>query len=171
MQPDFLAVNPGATVPVLVTDDDVVLTENAGIVAYLDAAFPEPPLLGRSPSERGLVAMWTAIAEFQGVLPVAEALRNASPHMKGRALPGPDNYAQIPELAVRGLARLDRFFDLLETRLQDSRFLALETLSYADITTFVFVDFARVVKRRIPEGNAATLAWFDGIAARDSAQA
>ena len=39
----------------------------------------------------------------------------------------------------------------------------------ADITAFVFVDFARVIKARIPEGNAATQAWFDRIKARPSA--
>ena len=33
-----------------------------------------------------------------------EALRNATPGLKGRALPGPDDYEQIPALAERGRA-------------------------------------------------------------------
>jgi glutathione S-transferase len=171
LSPEFLAVNPRGTVPVLVTEGGTVLTENQGIVAYLDAAFPEVPLLGRTPDERGLVAMWTALTELQGGQPIAEALRNGNPHMKGRALTGPADVAQIPELAARGMARVAGFFDLLETRLQESPYLATDHLTFADISAFVFVDFARVIKRRIPEGNAATLDWFERISARESAQA
>ncbi|SDE39949.1 glutathione S-transferase [Ruegeria marina] len=169
--PEFKAVNPRATIPVLVTDEGTVLTENLGIAAYLEARFPEPPLMGRTADEKGLVMMWNAIAEQQGGMPVAEALRNAHPAFKDRAIPGPANYAQIPELAQRGLDRIGRFFDLLEERLQASLYIACDHFTLADISTFVFVDFARVVKMRVPEANAATWAWYEGIKARPSAQA
>lgn len=169
LKPEFLAVNPRGTIPVLVTDDGTVLTENQGIAAYLEAFCPDPPLLGRTPEETGLVWMWNAIAEQQGGLPIAEALRNGNPRMAGRAIPGPVNFEQIPELAARGLARIDLFFALLEKRLQESAYLATDHLTLADITAFIFVDFARVVKKRIPEKNTASRAWFDGIASRPSA--
>ncbi|SMO88218.1 glutathione S-transferase [Ruegeria faecimaris] len=166
----FLAVNPNATIPVLVTDEGATLTENLGIAAYLEARFPEPPLMGRTPDEKGLVLMWNSIVEQQGGVPIAEALRNTHPAFKDRAIPGPANYAQIPELAQRGTARVGRFFDLLETRLKDSAFVAGAEFTLADISTFVFVDFARVIKMRIPQENTATLSWFDKIASRPSAQ-
>lgn len=169
LRPEFLAVNPRATVPVLVTDTGVTLTENLGIAAYLDAAFPEKPLLGRDPVEKGLVAMWNAIAETQGGLPIAEALRNGNPHMKDRAVTGQVNYPQIPELAERGLVRARAFFDILEDRLGESPFLATDHLTLADITAFVFTDFARVIKLRIPQTHKATQTWFDNIKARPSA--
>ncbi|MCP4818242.1 MAG: glutathione S-transferase, partial [Shimia sp.] len=107
--------------------------------------------------------------EFHAGMAIAEALRNSSPALKGRALPGAVDYAQIPELAERGIARLGRFFDTLETRLGESDFLAGDTFTFADITGFVFCDFARIVKQGIPEGNAASRAWFDKIKARPSA--
>ncbi len=166
---DFLAVNPRATVPVLVTETGTVLGENLGIAAYLEAAFPEPPLMGETPEEKGLVLMWNAMAEQNGGLPIAETLRNSNPHMKGRAIPGPENYEQIPELAARGRARVAKFFDLLEERLQDSPYLACDRFTLADITGFVMVDFARVIKERIPEANTATQDWFDRIKQRPSA--
>ncbi|UYV38577.1 glutathione S-transferase [Rhodobacteraceae bacterium D3-12] len=166
----FLAINPRATVPVLVTDDGTTLTENIAIAAYLDARFPEPPLLGSTPDERGEIAMWNAIAEGQCGMPVAETLRNSHPAMKGRALPGPLDLEQIPELAARGQQRLGAFFDLLEERLQNSAWVGGAQFSVADITAYVFVDFARVVKTRIPEANTATRAWYDGMAARPSAK-
>ncbi|GAA6201885.1 glutathione S-transferase [Aquicoccus sp. SU-CL01552] len=166
---DFLAVNPRGTIPVLVTDDGTVLSENLGIAAYLEAAFPEPPLMGVTPEEKGLVMMWNAIVEQQGGMPIAEVLRNTNPHMKGRAIPGPQDFEQIPELAERGRARVGFFFDQLEERLQHSPWLAGERFTLADITGFVFVDFARVIRARIPEDNSATLDWFDRIKARPSA--
>ncbi|MFV1601153.1 MULTISPECIES: glutathione S-transferase family protein [unclassified Phaeobacter] len=166
----FRAVNPQATLPVLVTDDGLTLTENLGIAAYLEALHPEPPLMGRTPAEKGQVLMWHAIVEAQCGLPIAEALRNSHPAFAHRAIPGPEDHAQIPELAERGLARTARFFDLLEARLQQSVFVALDDLTLADIAAFVFVDFARVIKMRIPADNTATRAWYDRIAERPSAR-
>ena len=37
----YRQINPACTVPALQVDDGVVLTENAGIAAYLEAAYPE----------------------------------------------------------------------------------------------------------------------------------
>lgn len=169
LSPDFLAINPLATVPVLVTDDGTTLSENTGIAAYLEAAFPDKPLLGRTPEETGKVWMWNSICEQQGGQAVAEALRNGNPHMAGRALTGKRNVEQIPALAARGLARIDDFYDLLETRLTESPWIATDTFTMADITAFVFVSFSRVVQKSIPEGNAATQDWFDRVKSRPSA--
>ncbi|MBJ6372591.1 glutathione S-transferase family protein [Sedimentitalea arenosa] len=169
LKPEFLAVNPRATIPVLVTDAGTVLVENVAIAGFLEAAYPEPPLMGRTADERGLVLMWNAIAEQNCGMAVGEAFRNSHPAMKGRALPGPQDYDQIPELAERGRARLSVFFDDLEKRLGESPFIATDHLTLADISAFVFIDFARVIKTRIPEGNTATRTWFDNIAARPSA--
>ena len=62
--------------------------------------------------------------------------------MANRALPGPKDYAQIPELAQRGLARAQDFFTALDARLQGREFIAGERFSVADITAVVAVDFA-----------------------------
>ncbi|MDE4133099.1 glutathione S-transferase [Phaeobacter sp. QD34_3] len=166
----FLAVNPRATIPVLITDAGTALTENLGIAAYLEAAYPEPPLMGRNADEKGLVLMWNSIVEQQGGAPIAEVLRNTHPAFENRAIPGPDHYAQIPALAERGQLRTARFFDLLEERLRESPYLATDHFTLADISAFVFVDFARVIKIRVPEANSATLAWQEAIRERPSAQ-
>ena len=113
----FRQVNPQCTVPALRTDHGLVLTDNAGISAYLEARFPDPPLLGATPEEKAEVASWNWRMEFEGLMAVAEALRNSTPAMAHRALPGAVDFAQIPALAERGLARVDLFLDLLNKRL------------------------------------------------------
>ena len=67
--PEFLAVNPLATVPVLVTDNGVTLSENIAIATYLEALHPEPALMGTTPEERALVMMWNTIVDQQCALP------------------------------------------------------------------------------------------------------
>ena len=50
MTPEFAAINPNRTVPVLETDDGARFLSTQGCWRYLEAAFPEPPLMGRTPS-------------------------------------------------------------------------------------------------------------------------
>jgi glutathione S-transferase len=57
---DLLAVNPRGKVPVL-RDGDFSLYESMAIIAYLEARYPERPVLGRSPEETG--AIWRTWAE------------------------------------------------------------------------------------------------------------
>lgn len=164
----YRRINPQCTVPALRTQEGVVLADNAAITAYLEALQPDPPLLGVTALEKAEIASWNWRAEFEGLLAVAEALRNGSPAMANRALPGPRDYPQIPELAQRGLARVHAFFATLEARLQDRSFLASERFSVADITAAVAVDFARVVKLKPGEQHPNLLRWRAGLAQRPS---
>lgn len=155
----FRRLNPQCTVPVLVTDDGLTLTDNPSIAAWAEARFPDPPLFGTTPAEKAEVAIWQWRVEFDGLFAVAEAMRNSSPGMVGRALPGPVDYPQIPELAQRGLQRLQHFLQVLDARLADRPFVAGERFSIADITAVVAVDFARVVKVRPGEAHPHLLRW------------
>lgn len=166
---DFLKINPRGTVPVLMTEEGVALTENLAIAAYLEMKHPGPALMGTSDIERAEVLQWAAIAESQGFQAVAEALRNTNPHMKGRALPGPDNYDQIPELGERGLARTKRFFETFDRRLEGREWMVGSGLTYADITAFVCADFARIIKMRVPEDLGNLHAWYTKMKERPSA--
>ncbi len=165
---EYRAINPLCTIPALRLEDGTVLTENAGIAAFLEAEFPNSPMLGSTPVEQGLVANWNAICEFQGLAAVAEALRNSSPGMKDRATTGPKNWPQIPELAARGMGRIELFFDLLNERLEGRDYLAIDQFSYADITAIVVVDFARVVKMKPEEHHINLNRWRADIHTRPS---
>lgn len=162
----FRRINPGCTVPVLCTDEGVLLTDNAAITAWVEARFPEPPLLGVTPEEKAEVASWNWRVEFEGLMAIAEAMRNGTPAMANRALPGPVDYAQIPELAQRGQARVQQFFTTLDARLAGRDFIATDRLSVADITAVVAVDFARVIKVKPGEQHPNLLRWRQGLAQR-----
>lgn len=165
----FRKVNPQCTVPVLhMVDEGLRLTDNAAIVAYLEARFPQPPLLGGTPGEKAEIASWNWRVEFEGLLPIAEALRNSAPAMANRALPGPVDYAQIPELAQRGLARVQQFFVTLNERLAGRDFIATDRFSIVDITAVVAVDFARVVRLRPGEAHPHLQRWRAAMAQRPS---
>lgn len=162
----YRAINPLCTVPALQLEDGEVLTDNAAIAAYVEARFPEPPLLGGTPLDKAEIASWNWRAEFEGLMAIAEALRNSSPAMVNRALPGPVDYAQIPELAQRGLARLQQFFNHLDARLAGRDCVAASGFSIADITAIVAVDFARVVRVKPGEQHANLRRWREAMAQR-----
>jgi len=164
----FRQVNPQCTVPALRTEEGLVLTDNAAIAAYLEARYPNPPLLGESPLEKAEIASWHWRMEFEGLMAIAEALRNSAPAMANRALPGAVDYPQIPELAQRGLARVSQFLVDLNERLADRDFVATDRFSIADITAVVAVDFARVVRLKPGEQHPHVLRWRAAMAQRPS---
>ncbi len=164
----YRKINPQCTVPALRVEDGTVLTDNAAITAWLEARYPEPPLLGTTPKEKAEISSWNWRVEFEGLMAVAEALRNSAPAMANRALPGHLNYPQIPELAQRGLARLQQFLVMLNEHLAGRNFIAADRFSVADITAVVALDFARVVKVRPGEQHPHLQRWRAAMAGRPS---
>lgn len=165
---DFLSINPRATVPVLKTEDGNVIGENIGIAAYVEALHPDPPLLGTTPLEKARVLEWDFRCTMEGLAAIAEILRNSSPHMKGRALPGPRNLEQIPALADRGRQRLAWFFEDVEAHLAEHPFVAGDHYSMADITLTVTYDFSKWVKAQPGEDHASLHAYMTRMRERPS---
>ena len=164
----YRLVNPHCTVPALQTGEELLLTDNAAIAAWLEARFPEPALFGVTAAEKAEVASWNWRIEFEGLQAIAEALRNGSPAMANRALPGPVDYAQIPALAERGRARVLKFFEALDARLASRDFIATDRFSVADINAVVAVDFARVVRVKPGEEHPHLLRWRAAMGLRPS---
>lgn len=171
LKPEFAEINPWRTVPVLELDDGTRISEAVACCIYLEETFPEPPLMGRDATEKAAVAMWDHRCEIEGFLAVAEAFRNATPGMKGRALPGTLDYEQIPALVERGRARVRHFFAWLNERLGESAFIAGPAFSIADITAFVCIQFAAWSKLTPGEGATHLHRWLELMRARPSAQA
>ncbi len=166
------AINPRLQVPALMLDDGTTIAEVPAIWRYLEARFPQKPLLGRDAKEIGLIAMAERRAELDGFMPTMEAVRNAVPGLAGRALSGPHDYDQIPALVERSRARIDNFYADLEAQLSRTAFVAGETFSVADITAFVTIDFATAAAGKpLPPQHQPTRRWYDQVASRPAARA
>ena len=166
----FRKINPYCTVPVLELDNGTHLTTTAGIWQYLEAAYPEPTLMGKTPEQKGIIADLQWRIETGGFMAMGEYLRNSAPAMKGRALTGTVNYEQIPELAVRGKDRLTHFFNDIDELIGTKPYVAGETFSVADIDLLVVVDFAKWKKITLPETAINAWRWYETVSARPSAQ-
>ena len=167
----FRAINPDCTVPALQLDDGTVIADAVAICGYLEELHPDPPLIGTTPQERAVVTALNRQIERDGFFAAMDALRNTAKGLKDRALPGPHNYAQIPELAERGRARLGHFFHDIDARLAERQFVAGTRYTIADISTMVLIDLAGRVKITVPEECANLHRWHAAVLARPSAQA
>jgi glutathione S-transferase len=72
----YRAINPRRVVPALILEDGTTIGEVPAIMRYFDEAFPETPMLGATPKEKGLVVMWERFAELEGFAAVMEGVRN-----------------------------------------------------------------------------------------------
>lgn len=171
LTPEFLAINPSGTVPVLETDDGTRIVESLAICRYLEHLRPAPALFGTTPRQEALTIMWTHIVENDGLAAVAEVLRNLSPGFRDHVLPGPVPYPQLPALIERGRRRTEHFFDHVEDHLRHNEHLAGDTFSFADISLLVTVDFAGWVDINPLATRPALAQWHARIAARPSAAA
>jgi glutathione S-transferase len=168
----YRAINPRRVVPTLRLEDGTAIGEVLAIWRYLEEAYPTTPLLGTIPKDKALVTMWERRAELEGFAAVMEGVRNAAPRLACRAIAGPHDYAQIPELVERSKRRVANFFSDMDARLADVPFIAGKNFSAADITTLVAVDFAtRALDMPVPAERRALRYWYDTVAARPSAAA
>jgi glutathione S-transferase len=116
--------------------------------------------------------MWERRAELEGFAAAMEGVRNAAPRLAGRAIAGPHDYAQIPELVERSKLRVANFYDDMEARLAEAPFAAGAHYSTADIATPVTGDFAaRAFEMAVPTESGAFKRWYDAVTARPSVNA
>ena len=167
----FREINPDCTVPVLELDDGTRISEIFAICQYLESQYPEPLLMGQNPLEQAMVSMWNSKIEQNGLAALAETLRNRARGMQDRALPGPLNLAQIPQLVERGRIRTEAFFDRLDDQLQDNAFVSGEQFTMADITAYVMIEFAKWSKLSIKDSQQNLQRWYDLVSKRPSTTA
>lgn len=127
--PAYLALNPRGRVPTLV-DGDFTLSESLAILAYLEARWPEPPLLGTAPRDTGRI--WRAIAEYTAYLDAAVE-DFILPLYFGRAADEADKVRAAAATIADELARY-------EAQLAAAPFLAGDELTAADLVVFPHVQ-------------------------------
>ncbi|MFT4822761.1 MAG: glutathione S-transferase [Halioglobus sp.] len=148
---EYQSINPLGTIPALVLDDGTVLTEVIGMCVYLEELYPQQTLLGTTPLEKAQIVSWDHKLFNTVMSAVAEALRNRGKGFVNRALPGPLDLPQIPELAERGKIRLEHGWPSLEAELEGKEWLVGDSISLADLDLMICVDFSSWVKGSPPE--------------------
>lgn len=162
--PEFLALNPLGTLPILELDDGTILTESIAICRYLEELHPEPNLFGRDPLERARIEMWNRRAEIELLLPVAEHFVHTSPFWQGRRKQVAEQGALAREKALATMAWLDHELD-------DRPYLAGNHYTVADITAQCAVLLGKNTGIAL-NGDLKNLGrWWQEVSARPTARA
>ena len=146
LKPKYLKLNPWGTIPFLVVKKRVI-SESIAICKYLNNLSPSSPnLFGNSSIEKAIIEMYRRKIEFDGMQSVGEAFRNSAKSFKDRAFAGTEKIPQIPELIYRGKIRTEIFFNFLNKTLKNSKYVAGNKFSIADIDAYVTLSFAKWIK-------------------------
>ncbi|WP_144186377.1 FtsZ-binding protein FzlA [Elioraea rosea] len=165
-RPEFLAMNPAAQVPVLVEDSGLAIPDSGAICEYLDEAYPNTPLLGRTLAER--VECRRLVAWFDGKF-AREVDDNLLFEKLMRRLLGRGE----PEAAAirAGFVNLRHHLAYLGWLAEHRKWLAGDTLSLADLTAAAHLsalDFLGDVDWSI---NPAAKEWYARVKSRPSFRA
>lgn len=173
LKPEFLALNPRGMLPTLVLDDGTVIDETIAICRYLEENQPEPALMGKDPLSKARIEARQRHMEWDGLIGAMEVFRNSFPGFSERGLGGNVGTVNaIPELATRGKESLQRFYRNLDDYLADSKFVAGDEFSVADITALCTIDFASTAARcPVPDDCTHVQRWHEEVSARPSSAA
>ncbi len=126
-RPEYLALNPANTVPMLVEENGLSIPDSGVICEYLEEAYPDTPLLGRTLAER--VEVRRLVAWFDGKFGT-EVTRNLLHEKITKRLVGRGN----PDAtALRaGYANIAGHLDYIGWLAETRKWLAGPSLSLAD---------------------------------------
>lgn len=142
--PQILAMNFRGRVPIL-RDGDYVVFESLAVLCYLDRAYPDPPIFGRTPQEGGVIMR--VICEYENY---------AEPDLMNiaRAFQAHECTASPDELA-RWMHVVGREARSIEARLAKSAWVVGESYSAADMVIFPGI---RLLLRALRKPQARDLA-------------
>jgi glutathione S-transferase len=163
--PEFTAMNPLQRVPVLVLDDGLVISETVAICRYFEEVQPVPALFGTGAEGKAITEMWQRRVEINLLGSIAAAFRHLHPAMAHLEVP------QVPAWGEANKPRAQEMLTILDRRLGETRFIAGDQYSIADITALVAVDFMRPARIARPDGLANLERWHAEVSARPSAKA
>ena len=128
-RPEFLALNPAGTVPVLIEENGEVLADSSVICEYLEEVYPgERNLLGDAPTERAEVRRLVAWFDQKFAREVTDNLYREKMMKKFLGLGEPNS------AAIRaGYANVHYHLEYIGWLIERRRFLAGDKYSLADI--------------------------------------
>lgn len=161
-EPDIAKRNPLMRLPVLELGDGRILTESIAICRYFETLCPEPSLFGEGAYGEAEVEMWQRRMELHFMFPVAQAFRHIHPAMKDWEVP------QIADWGEANKPKAIEFAALLNDELADRPFIAGNTISVADITGVIAMDFCKPARIAIPDDLVHFHRWYQAMRERPS---
>ncbi|MCQ4258952.1 glutathione S-transferase family protein [Stutzerimonas stutzeri] len=131
-QPDFLALNPAAKVPVLV-DGSLVVTESAAIQLYLAEKYPQAGFIPESVEDRAQMYRWIFFLMTEIEQPLWRIARQTFLYPPEKRLP------QDVELARQECLEM---VAVLDRHMQDRAFIVADQVSVADFNAAYTLDWA-----------------------------
>ena len=126
---EFLALNPAGSVPVLFEANGESICDVYAITEYLDEKYPEPLLLGAEPKERSETRR--LISWFDEKFQKEVTVKLVDEKILKRFL----NMGEPSSQAIReGIANIHYHLDYIGWIMEERRWLAGNSLTYADIT-------------------------------------
>lgn len=132
LQPDFLALNPAAKVPVLV-DGSLVLTESAAIQLYLAEKYPEAGFIPDALEERAQMYRWIFFLVTEIEQPLWRIARQTFIYPEERRSPGDVEIAREECLEMVAV---------LERHMAEREFIVADRLTVADFNAAYTLDWA-----------------------------
>jgi glutathione S-transferase len=126
-RPDYVEINPACTVPTLVEDTGLVIPDSAVICEYLEEAYPDTGLLGRSIAERVEARRLTAWFDQKFAAEVTRNLLWEKTMKQALRLGAPD-----AALLRAGYANLKQHLNYIGYLAEHRRFLGGANLTLAD---------------------------------------
>ena len=163
-QPEFLAKNPAAQVPLLELDDGTTIAECSAITEYLDHLTGETVLTGTTPKDRAMIHMKQRQAEANLLDAVGAYFHIGTPGL------GPDietchNEDWGQQQRKRAIATIQK----LDESLAKQPYIAGNSFTVADITVMAGLAFAEFVGIPIPDDANNLKAWHEQVKVRPSA--
>jgi len=162
--PEYVGRAGIAQAPALTMDCGTTITESVAICRYLESVYPDPNMFGRDPKETAVIEMWTRRAELLAAMPLMLAVRHGHPALAVLE-------TQVPEVAATNRAQAERSLQLFDRRLGESEWIGAERVTITDGVLFAGMEFARLVRFKVPEELANLTRWQAAMRARSSATA
>lgn len=160
--PAMLRVNSLGEVPVLELDDGRILTESAAICRYLEAKYPDPPLMGAGAFDQAHVEMWSRRVELQILRTLSDIVEHTFPVFAQKI-------EQIPGLAEAQRRAAPKKWAWLNDEMSDSRpYIAGDQFTLADITGMAALVVSDFLEIEWPETLRHLSRWSEKVRSRPS---
>ncbi|BAT96904.1 hypothetical protein LR48_Vigan11g157100 [Vigna angularis] len=163
-QPEYLKLQPFGLMP-LVQDGDYVLYESRAILRYYAEKYKNQGtnLLGKTMEERGLVEQWLEVEGHNYTPPIYNLIKMYfASVLNGEAMD--------PKAVKENEEKLEKVLDIYEKRLSETKYLAGDFFSLADLNHLQFTSYlVNEMERGFMVRERKNVSrWWDDISSRPS---